>query len=73
MNLREEIAAHIVNTVQDPALWLLEVRRIATALRLNLARSIRMGETLDVTVFYMLDEAEKQGRKVPEMRAAAGI
>lgn len=61
-----------VATIADPAAWLIEVRRICEALKLDPARAIILGEPLLVVCAGVIDEAAKQGRTVEEARAAIG-
>jgi hypothetical protein len=69
--IRNEITCAIVDSVKDPSDWMIAVRGLAEALRLNVARCLPIGgATLDAVVFAVLDEAQKQGRKEAEVRAA---
>jgi hypothetical protein len=55
--------------VADPARWLERVMRDTVALRLNPARAIPLGTTLELTLFGVLQEADKQGRELSTVRA----
>ncbi len=69
---RATMAAKIMAREVDPARWLLEAKRIAEGLKLNPARCIPLGVTLDSVCFEILEEARKQGRSKSDVMAAIG-
>lgn len=68
--LRPAICSAIVTKIEDPALWMLAVRRVATALDLDLAQCIVLGVTLNVAVHHVLENAEKRRRTDEQVTAA---
>lgn len=59
----KEMAKRIAEKIQDPSLWMLELRRLAEELKLDVTRCIPCGaESLQIACFLLLEEARKQGR-----------
>lgn len=68
--LGRAMAERIAGRVADPAQWLIEVRRIAEALRLDVTRAVVVSGSLQQICFHLVDEAIKQSRKVEDIEAA---
>ena len=64
------LAHRIAAREPDTARWMLEVRKAAEALRLDVTRTIVLGQTLQVTCCELASEAMKQGRSLGEVEAA---
>lgn len=62
LNLVDEMVATIMASVEDPAAWLVTVRRLVEAAGLRPERCIALPGTLWTVVFGVVDEADKQGR-----------
>lgn len=68
---RKSVTSLIATNVQNPAEWLLAVRRFAEALRFDVTRCILVGTTsLDLQVAEVLNEAKKQGRTMANVTEA---
>jgi hypothetical protein len=69
--LRGEMAASIARRIPDPSGWLLEVRRIAEVLHLDVTRAVMVGTgSLQLVCHHLLEEAAKQGRSPEQIRRA---
>jgi malate/lactate dehydrogenase len=68
--LRKTINAAIVESVTNPSDYLVAVLGIVKELRLDPARCIPLGVTLDVVVGEVLNEAAKHERAEQDVRAA---
>ncbi|MDI3285172.1 hypothetical protein [Polyangium sp. 15x6] len=69
--LSDEMARAIAKRVQDPADWMLDVRRICEAIQVDPTRCIPMpSSSLRSLCFAVLDEAAKQRRDEEAVRKA---
>lgn len=67
----DQMSIRIAAKIENPALWMLELRRIGTELRLNVRRCLPLApESLQIACQSLLDEAGKQGRTDAEILRA---
>ncbi len=72
MRLRDECAKVIVDGLPNPADWLLVIRAWVVELRMRPERCIPLGWlTLDMVLFHVLEEADKDNRQTADVVLAA--
>lgn len=67
------LAKRIAEKEPDPIRWMVEVRKAAEELKLNVACAIVLGQTLEATCYALVDEAAKRGRTVADVAAAVKV
>jgi len=67
----DQMSIRIAAKIENPAHWMLELRRIATELRLDVRRCLPLApESLQIACRALLDEAGKQRRTPAEILRA---
>ncbi len=70
--MANEMATGIAARVEDPAKWMLEVRRLVVAMGLDVTKAIvaTSGCTLDMVCWKVMERAVRESRSVEDVRAA---